>query len=60
MLRGPKPFAPRSLECVFGISRYVNGLLGFHEFGYGFGFEEHEIQILYLGKLKEMDLGFSH
>ena len=38
-------------------SIYANGLFEFHEFGYGFGFEGHEIQILCLGKLKVMDLG---
>ena len=34
---------------------WVNGLFGWHEFGFGFGFEGAQIQILYLGKLKKMD-----
>ena len=37
-------------------SKCIFGLFGWHEFGFGFGFEGVQIQILYLDKLKEMDL----
>ena len=34
----------------------INGMFGWHKFGFGFGFEEAQIQIFCLDNLKELDL----
>ena len=54
------PFASQELEATLKLFNtaiyYLNSLFGSPVFRFGFGFEGVQIQILCLGKLKEMDL----
>ena len=46
----------KALAGNFDYLKFFNGMFGWHKFGFGFGFEETQIQIFCLDNLKELDL----